>query len=269
MTKKNEKVGIKLSVEEANVCATLMGEGFTPTQRRKYPVDVPLTDSQLAEFGDQVSAIDGELKVLRQGKNATSAALNREKKEKEGEMHSLAARIITKKDLTGRPLTVADRADLARQQARARKDFDEWETQRKATIKALADELKAKEKGHADLSKTILEGKGKGFATVIDLTDFASSTVVTVRADTGVETARRALDEFERQQLLLVDINAAEAMTDTELGKCYSGKKNEAVASYAKRNNMSEAKASAIVSALCGQGDEELPPEDGDDEGEE
>lgn len=266
MTKKQaeKKEGIKLTVEEANVVAALQLEGFTATQRRKYPVEVPATDSQLAEWGDQVSEIDGELKVLRQGKNATSAALNREKKEKEGEMHSLAARILMKKDLTGKALTVADRAQLAKQQAQARKSFDEWEEQRKATVKALADEVKEKEKGHADLSKTILEGKAKGFAVVIDLTDYRSSTVVSVRADTGEEIARRALDEHERQVLLLVDINDAESMTDQELGWCYSGKTKQAVTSYATRLKLTEAKAHAIVAALIGAGDDELPPEAGE-----
>lgn len=261
--KKDDKTPNKLTltVEEANVCAEYERQGFTPTQRRKYPVDVPFTDTQLAEFGDEVSAIDAELKVLRQGKNATSAALNREKKEKEGEMHSLAARIITRKDDFGKSLTVAERAVLARRQAQARKDFDEWEEQRKATIKSMADTLKEKEAGHAELSEKILNGKGKDFRVVIDLTDYASSTVVTVRVDTGEEVGRRALKDQERQQAMFTDIDGAESLNDAELKWGYSGQANKAVESYMKRTGLPEAKVKLIVKHMLGK-DEELPEEE-------
>lgn len=254
-------VKLNLTDEEANAIAEYERQGFTPHARRKYPVDVPLTDAQLAEFGDEVSAIDAELKVLRQGKNATSAALNREKKEKEGEMHSLAARIVTKKDLLGKPLSVADRASLARQQAQARKDFDAWEENRKASIKALADELKAKEAGHAELSEKILNGKGKDLRVVIDLIDYTTSTVVSVRVDTREEIGRRALKDQERQQAMFDDVSGAESLNDAELKWGYSGQANKAVESYMYRTDMPEAKARVIVKYMLGK-DEELPEEE-------
>jgi gas vesicle protein len=270
MAKKKENVNVvpmrsalTLREDEAAAVAPYVGDGWTPTGRRRQPVTMPLSDEQLVELGEQAACLDGDLRVMRQGKNATSAALNREKKEKEGAMHMLAARLRSKKDELGKELSMSERATYTRQLARVRREFDRWEEERKATIQRLKDDLDAKEKEHGLLSERIERGEGSAMVSVVDLTDFASGTVVSVRVDTRAEVGRRKLQDHERQLPLLDELDAAPAMTLDEYALVVAGRVERAADLYAQRNGMAFDRGLRLVKAMNpDEVDEELPGEE-------
>ena len=284
MTKKKDdakpldRKGLVLKPDEESILRTYLKEGFVPTLRRRTPVQMPLSDEKIVELGEQAAKLDGDLRVMRQGKNATSAALQREKKEREGAMHQMSALLVTKKDALGKALTIAERAAYTRQHAQIRKEYDEFEASRKETIAGLKEQLDEAEAAHTALSERIATGMGSEMVSVIDLTDYMSSTVISIRCDNGQETDRRALKDHERQVPLFEEISNAPAMTDTEYALCVAGRIGEAGRSYAARNKLTEAKARQLLQAilpseadaddpdlLTKNGGEETPPEKGDD----
>jgi hypothetical protein len=270
MTKKKDPAptlppALAMNEVETAACANLVREGFVPTLRRRYPVLMPLSDAKIVELGKQAEHLDAELRELRQSKNAKAAALTREKHEREGAMRALSERVRMEKDELGKKLDLADLAKYTRLAAAARRQYDEWEVERKAILKQLKVEFDEKETGHAALSATIDNGKGPEQVSVIDLMDFRSSTVASIRADTGEEVSRRALEEHERQQALFISLSDADSLTDKEYGLCVQGRSAEAIELYAARHpGMDKMKARTIVVGLVKQDvDEELPPDAG------
>jgi ribosomal protein L7/L12 len=239
-------------------------EGWKYREKRRQICHVRLTRPQVGELGHQAAKLDVELKTKRQGRNARQAALNREKKEREGAIHNLSTRLLEGFDELSRPMDVESKAAYSERIAALRAEYDAFEVARKEELQALKEELEELEGQAKKVAAKIASGHGDMPVTVIDLVDFASGIVRSIRLDTGGIWAQRELAEHERQLGLFTSRVEYPELDAHEYALAVRGRLWDAARYYVKRTalDLTEAGAVGIIRQMLP--DEQLPPEEGE-----
>lgn len=237
-------------------------QGWKLKGRRRILLMAPLSETLVIDLGRRAAAVDVELREKRQGKNARSAALQREKKEREGVISDRSRRLDAGFDELGRRMSQADLAEYSRHIAALRGDYDEFEQGRKDEITGLREELAKLETEQATLAQTIREGRGSCQVPVVDMADYLEGTVLSLRLDNLTEHSRRPLAEHERQLALFAENVPYPALSDDEYKLAIYGRISDAARGYAARVglDLTESQARKVVRQMLPN--EEIPMED-------
>jgi hypothetical protein len=242
--------------------APYLDEGWKWHGFRRILVMTALTDNLVVELGNEAAALDVELREKRQGKNARQAALQREKKEREGVISDRSRRLLDGRDELGRPMSEADKAEYSRHIAALRAEYDRFETDRKDELKALREELAELESKQAAIGAKIRDGRGNAQVSVVDLIDYSAGEVLSLRLDRFTEHSRRGLEDHERQLALFSENVPHPALSEDEYKLAIYGRISDAARGYVARTGLevTEAQARKIVRQMLP--DEEIPLED-------
>lgn len=252
-----------MTIEQARVhpfVIALVAEGWDVKEVRDAVLNIPLSEEMVAALGEQLANDDEALREMRQEKNALYARLNREKKEREGAVSNLAGRVRDGHDEIGRYMLQHDKADYARRMAALRGELDAFLVDKAEQQSRMRERLKDLEDAQAKIAAKIGTGKGPMQVTVIDLADYGSGLVRTIRTDNGEQPyPDRPLDEHERQLGLFGQRVQAPPMIASEMTLAISGRIVDAAAQYAVRVGCDEQQARKAIRSMLP--DDELPPE--------
>lgn len=234
--------------------------GYRLRERRRQNLRIPQSDGDVVELGSQAAALNHDWRtMMRRNKDERNALMDR-RNELRGTLNEAQERIETKRDALGRPLTEADLAAFTRQWARKSDEYTAFESERKETLKANAEELAEIEERRDKLAAEIQRSTRVSPVWVADL-EREDGTRILVRLDTGDVIDTRKADRVPGQPDLFGDHIEHEPLDSVEYGYVVQERYQDAAASYACRFDLTVDVALGIVRKLAKTADEELPPE--------